>query len=119
MYNGHTICVNWVYSELYRRPLLAVTCLLANITMRSTKGRIRRAAAADSGAATIKRENFKLPERTAKDLERISQESGITKTEVVRQGIALMRVCWDESKAGNRLVVQNAAGETVKELVLP
>ena len=66
-----------------------------------------------------KRENFKFPERTAKELERISEESGITKTEVVRQGIALMRVCWDESKVGNRLVVQNAAGEVVKELVLP
>lgn len=66
-----------------------------------------------------KRENFKFPERTARDLERISAESGITKTEVVRQGIALMRVCWDESKAGNRLVVQNPAGEFIKELVLP
>jgi hypothetical protein len=66
-----------------------------------------------------KRENFKFPERTAKELERISEESGITKTEVVRQGIALMRVCWDESKVGNRIVVQNAAGELVKELVLP
>ena len=65
-----------------------------------------------------KRENFKFPERTARELERISEESGITKTEVVRQGIALMRVCWDENKVGNRIVVQNAAGELVKELVL-
>src|SRR5262249_34665134 len=82
-------------------------------------------AAADNDTAETqksnrnKRENFKFPERTTKDLERISAESGITKTEVVRQGIALMRVCWDESKLGNRLVVQNAAGEFIKELVLP
>jgi hypothetical protein len=66
-----------------------------------------------------KRENFKFPERTARELERISTESGITKTEVVRQGIALMRVCWDEMKLGNRLVVQNADGQVIKELVLP
>jgi hypothetical protein len=65
-----------------------------------------------------KRENFKLPERCAADLERISQESQITKTEVVRQGIALMKVAWDESKAGNRLVVLASDGTMVKELIL-
>ncbi len=75
-------------------------------------------AAGSRRSDRTKRENFKLPERTAADLERISRESGITKTEVVRQGIALMRVSWDESKLGNRLVVISPDGVMMKELIL-
>ena len=69
--------------------------------------------------ARPKRENFKLPEKCAADLERISQESQITKTEVVRQGIALIRIAWDESKAGNRLAVVNSKDQVLKELIVP
>jgi hypothetical protein len=96
--------------------------------MKTTAGKKKRGGAPPAPASDAaeprksdgnKRENFKFPERTAKELERISAESGITKTEVVRQGIALMRLCWDERKVGNRLVVQNAAGESIKEIVLP
>jgi hypothetical protein len=66
-----------------------------------------------------RRENFKLPEKSAQDLERLSLESGVTKTEIVRQGIALMRIFWDESKQGNRLALVGSDDRVVKELVMP
>jgi len=66
-----------------------------------------------------RRENFKLPEKSAQDLERLSLESGVTKTEIVRQGIALMRIASDESKQGNRLALVGPDDKVVKELVMP
>jgi hypothetical protein len=40
-------------------------------------------------------------------------------TDVVRLGLGLVKIALEASKNGNRLVVTNAEGQPLKEIVLP
>jgi hypothetical protein len=40
-------------------------------------------------------------------------------TEIVRLALGLVRVAISESRQGNKLIVTNAKGEPLKEIVLP
>ena len=75
--------------------------------------------AAASATLIGKRVNFVLSERAYSELASLAKETRRTMTELVRLGLGLVKLAIDAQSNGHRLVVTNAAGEPVKEIVLP
>jgi hypothetical protein len=66
-----------------------------------------------------KRLNFNLTVRAFDELKRLSDESGLSMTEIMRLGLGLIRIAFDEERKGNTLVVSTSDGRHLKEIVLP
>ena len=69
--------------------------------------------------AAGKRVNFILSERAYSDLTTLADSTHRSMTEVVRLGLGLVKIALEASRGGHRLVVTNAEGHPIKEIVLP
>jgi len=72
-----------------------------------------------SPAVQAKRLNFNVSEQAHLDLSTIAKESNRSMTDIIRLGIALARIALEEQRRGHKLVIANADGVPLKELVLP
>ena len=66
-----------------------------------------------------KRVNFLLSERAHGELSALSRRTRRSMTELVRLGLGLARLAVEAEEKGHRLVVVNAEGQPLKEIVLP
>ncbi len=60
-----------------------------------------------------------LSEKAHAELNRLSNESKRSMTELVRLSLGLMKMALEETKLGNRIVVTTAEGRVLKEIILP
>jgi len=72
-----------------------------------------------SGDQRVHRINLVLSEAAFADLTSMAKGQNKTMTEVVRIGLGLAKLHFEESKIGNRLMVVNKDNTAVKEIVLP
>jgi len=68
---------------------------------------------------TGKRVNFILSESSHSDLAALAESTRRSMTDVVRLGLGLVKIALEASKNGHRLVVTNAEGQPLKEIVIP
>jgi hypothetical protein len=81
---------------------------------------IRTSSAPDRGeAAGVRRLNINLPTSIANDLETLAQKSGRSMTEVVRNALGLVKIANDAADSNQKLVITDAKGKPVREIVLP
>ncbi len=66
-----------------------------------------------------KRLNLILSSAVYDDLNTLSKVRRTSMTEIVRLALGLIKVAIHEISLGNKLVVANANGEIIKELILP
>ena len=64
-----------------------------------------------------KRLTVNLPQSVYTQLQRVSEESERSMTDVVRDALALLAVVHDEEKAGHRLALLDVEGEPIKEFI--
>ncbi len=76
-------------------------------------------SAAAAPALAGKRVNFVFSERAYADLAGIAESTHRSMTEVVRLGLALVKIALEASRNGHKLVVTNSEGLPIKEIVLP
>lgn len=67
----------------------------------------------------VRRLNINLPTSIANDLEALSQKTGRSMTEVVRNALGLVKIASDAADNNQKLVITDAKGKPVKEIVLP
>jgi hypothetical protein len=70
-------------------------------------------------AKTTKRLNINLPEPVFNELQELASDSQQSMTSLVRTAFALAQLTYEERAKGNKLVVQDHSGKTVKEIVIP
>ena len=66
-----------------------------------------------------KRVNFVLSERAHSELYTLSKKTMRSMTELVRLGLALVKLALEAEEEGNKLVIVSADGKPLKEIVLP
>lgn len=66
-----------------------------------------------------RRLNINLPKEVANQLEDLSKRSGRSMTEIVRTGLGLAAVAYEETRKDNRLAITDSKGQPIKELILP
>jgi hypothetical protein len=69
--------------------------------------------------ADSRRLSINLPAAVLNELRNLSETSQRSMTELVRVAFALAKVAYDETGRGNKLVVTDDNGKTLKELVIP
>jgi hypothetical protein len=69
--------------------------------------------------AETRRLNINLPENVAQDLERLANDSGRTMTDVVRTALGLVKIAQEVKDKDQKLIVADAEGKPLKEIVLP
>ena len=50
-------------------------------------------------------------------IEEIGRNQGLTTPQVLRRSIAVLKFCRDEVRSGKRIIIRDAEGEPVKEIV--
>ena len=75
--------------------------------------------AATTSTMLGKRVNFVLSERAHSELVTLARETKRSMTDLVRLGLALVKIAIEAERNGNRLIVTTSDGRPVKELVLP
>jgi hypothetical protein len=58
-----------------------------------------------------------LPDDTVEALQAIAKQNGTTVTEALRQVIETQRFLRDETKNGNRVLIQNASDKRVRQVL--
>jgi hypothetical protein len=66
-----------------------------------------------------RRLNLEVGPKAREKLERMSEETEQTFSEVIRNALALYDLLWSELKMGRTLVVREADGKGEKEVILP
>jgi hypothetical protein len=95
--------------------------------MRSRKGELvnppvinrKRTAPAPSKSPEGKRINLVLADSAYSGAMELSRETRRTLSEIVRYGLALVRIAVEEGRNGNKLVVTKPTGEPIKEIMMP
>ncbi len=75
--------------------------------------------AATEVSPAVKRLNLNVTEQAYDDLSRLSRETNRSMTEIVRIGLGLVKLAFDEQSRQNRLVVTDANLKPLREIVLP
>lgn len=70
-------------------------------------------------ATNTKRLNINLPSAVFQDLEDRAKKSGRTMTEVIRMGLGLVAIAFEEERKGHKLLIADADGKPLREVVLP
>lgn len=73
---------------------------------------------ATEGSA-IKRLNLNLTEQAYDDLSNLASKTNRSMTEIVRIGLGLVKLAFEEQSKHNRLVVADANLKPLREIVLP
>jgi hypothetical protein len=63
--------------------------------------------------------NLNLSDEARNDVNALAQETSRSITELVRLALSVLKVLIEERKRGNKLIVTNADGQPVKELIIP
>ncbi len=87
--------------------------------LQNNAGAGARSDSDQSEATGIRRLNINLPTSIANDLEALSQKSGRSMTEVVRNALGLVKIANDAADSNQKLVITDAKGKPLKEIVLP
>jgi metal-responsive CopG/Arc/MetJ family transcriptional regulator len=66
----------------------------------------------------LTRLSVNMNDQTAEELERLSQESGLTKTEVIRRAVAMAAWLRVEQRKGRKIVTMTDRDKDWRELVL-
>jgi Ribbon-helix-helix protein, copG family len=66
-----------------------------------------------------RRLNLEVGPKAREKLERMSEETEQSFSEVIRNALALYDLLWSELKGGRTLVVREADGKGEKEVILP
>ena len=66
-----------------------------------------------------KRINLVLGDQTYNGVMDLSRDTRRSLSELIRWGLALVRIAIEEGRTGNRLVVTKANGEPIREIVIP
>lgn len=69
--------------------------------------------------AETKRLNINLPPQVAEDLQKLSQTSGRSMTEIVRTALGLVKIAQEVTQQDQKLVVADSNGKPLKEIILP
>lgn len=67
----------------------------------------------------VRRLNHIVPEKLYEQVVALSKETKLDITDLVRLGLGLVMVAVREAQEGNRIVVTDAKGLPIKELILP
>jgi hypothetical protein len=70
-------------------------------------------------APELKRVNLNLTKSGYDSLATAAKRQGVSMTELIRWGIALVIVALDAARSGGKLVVVSPQGEPTREIVLP
>jgi hypothetical protein len=77
------------------------------------------ALTATEAVAEERRINIKLSARSAEDLEKLCDSEKLSISQVVRFGLTLVKLYFEERRNGNILVVATPARRAIKEVVFP
>jgi hypothetical protein len=66
-----------------------------------------------------KRLNIVLPETLYSEMAALARRVKMSITDLVRLGLALVKIAVEESRKGNKLIVTDSDGNPLRELVLP
>jgi hypothetical protein len=78
-----------------------------------------RSSMADLAVAQTKRINLNLAMKSYQDLERLAQQTGRTMTDIVRFGLALVKLYSEETAKGRKLVIASENGKAISEIRFP
>jgi hypothetical protein len=67
----------------------------------------------------INRINLNLSASARADVDRLSEETGTTITELVRLALSLLKVVIEEKRKGNKLIITASDGTPQTQLVIP
>jgi len=77
------------------------------------------AASVPSLKTKINRINLNLSSSARADIDRLSEETGNTITELVRLALSLLKVVIEEKRKGNKLIITSSDGTPQTQLVIP
>ena len=63
--------------------------------------------------------NVNLPAAVADDLVKMSEQSGKTMTEIVRNALGLVKLAQDVSNRNQKLIITDSNDKPLKEILLP
>ncbi|MGI9069882.1 MAG: hypothetical protein ACR2JB_00780 [Bryobacteraceae bacterium] len=66
-----------------------------------------------------RRLNFNLSAKTHGELVDLARETNRSMTDLIRFGVALLKIAVESGRDGQRLVVTTSDGREIKEIVLP
>lgn len=67
---------------------------------------------------TMRRLNINLPEHVFSQLQELADKSGGSMTSVIRNGLSLAKLAYQEIERGNKLAVVSREGKVLREIVL-
>lgn len=70
-------------------------------------------------AMESRRLNINLPGQVALDLENLSNTSGRSMTEIIRNALGLVKIAHDVVENDQKLVIADSSGKPIKEIILP
>lgn len=81
----------------------------------------RRAMAEATIVAPLKtkRVNLNLAVKSFQDLEHLAEKTGRTMSDVVRLGLALVKMYVEEEDKGNKLIIASPKGKVISEIRFP
>lgn len=68
---------------------------------------------------TTKRVNLNLAMKSYQDLERLALQTGRTMTDIVRFGLALVKLYLEETAKGRKLIIASENGKAISEIRFP
>ena len=68
---------------------------------------------------TTKRINLNLAMKSYKDLDHLARTTDRTKTDIVRFGLALVKLYLEETEKGNKLLIASSNGKAISEIRFP
>ena len=74
-----------------------------------------------AAAAAFEKQRFSvnLSPKAYSDLKELADQTGRSMAEIIRIGIGLVRVIFQELNANHKLIVTSSSGKPLKEIVLP
>ena len=66
-----------------------------------------------------KRISLNLAMKSYQDLESLADKTGRTMTDIVRFGLALVKLYFEETRQGRKLIIASSTGKAVSEIRFP
>ena len=87
--------------------------------MENTQAGELKGATEATASVPIKRLNIALTEQAYADLDRLSKDTRHSMTELLRLGLGLVTLAWEEKGRRNKLVIADPNLKPLREIVLP
>ena len=72
-----------------------------------------------SAAPVTSRLNLNLSKKSRAEVDSLAEETSRSISELVRLGLSLVKLVFEERAAGNKLIIATADGKAIKEVVIP